>query len=87
MTYGGCAHTGVCNNYPFFNSSYIFKGSQQIDMTLLFFSSVDRYVNLAGQAPIALASDGHNLIFIGTDFDILSKKIGGAFLFEVTCAF
>ena len=36
-------------------------------MTLLFFSSVDRYVNLAGQAPIALASDGHNLIFIGAE--------------------
>ena len=73
--------------YPFFYSSYRFKGYQQIDMTLLFFSSVDIYVNLAGQAPIALASDGHNLIFIGTDVDILSKKIGGAFLFEVTCAF
>ena len=56
-------------------------------MTLLFFSSVDRYVNLAGQAPIALASDGHNLIFIGTDVDILSKKLGGTFLFEDTCAF
>ena len=38
---------------------------------------MDRFINLAGQTPIALASDGHDLIFIGTDVDILSKKIGG----------
>ena len=42
----------------------------------LLFSSLEPLVNLVGQRPIAMASDGHSLVFVGTDTDILSVQIG-----------
>ena len=40
-------------------------------------------VNLVGQRPIAMASDGHSLIFVGTDSEILSIQIGTLLLTSV----
>ena len=45
---------------------------------------MESLVSIPGQRPIAMASDGHSLLFIGTETDVLSSKLGKGLTYHIS---